>query len=501
MYLSKSKYCAGIQCPKILWLDRNKPEQRAEQDTSHMEVGNQVGDLAMEYFGEYVEVPFDREQMGNMLTTTQKLIDARTPVICEASFTYDENFCSVDILRKVDDGYEIIEVKSSSGEESDAIKETYLDDMAYQYYVLSHLGLPIKRVSLMRLNKNYVRFGELDLKELFVITDCTEIVLEKQGSIPQQIEIIKQVATAIDEPEYTLGTRCHAPYECAYKDWCWRLLPKNNVFDIRWNMRLTKKEEVYGKGLITFQQVLNSDTHLTPKQLLQVKTAVEDLPPHIEVAGIREFLEGLTYPLYHLDFETIQPAVPLWDNTKTYQQIPFQYSIHIQEAPLREPTHREFLAKEGVDPRRLLAVRLCADIPGDVCVLAYNAGFEKGRIRELANIFPDLESHLMEIHGNIQDLALPFSKGYYYCKEMGGSYSIKSVLPALCGDDPELDYHQLDLIHHGSEAMAAFLDLHKQAPEDIERIRAALLAYCRLDTLAMVKVLGKLYDVVNKNQI
>ena len=180
---------------------------------------------------------------------------------------------------------------------------------------------------------------------------------------------------------------------------------------------------------------------LTDKQLRQVITATQDLPPHIDKNEIRKFLAGVTYPLYHLDFETFQQPIPLWDNVSPYMQIPFQYSLHIQANAGGGTVHREFLGKEGADPRREFAERLCADIPVGACVMAYNMSFEQSRIKELAKLFPDLDKHLMALHDNMIDLAAPFRSGAYYCRAMGGSYSIKAVLPALCPDDPELDYY------------------------------------------------------------
>lgn len=176
-------------------------------------------------------------------------------------------------------------------------------------------------------------------------------------------------------------------------------------------------------------------------------------------------------------------------------QVPFQYSLHIQNEKGGDLEHREFLGEAGADPRRALAEQLCRDIPKDVCTLAYNMSFEKTRIKELANQFPDLADHLMNIHDNIKDLMLPFQNHYYYSEALEGSYSIKKVLPALCPNDPELDYHALEGIHNGGEAMQAYPDLVNHTPEEQAIIRKNLLAYCRLDTLAMVKVLEKLYDM------
>jgi hypothetical protein len=175
-------------------------------------------------------------------------------------------------------------------------------------------------------------------------------------------------------------------------------------------------------------------------------------------------------------------------------QTPFQYSLHIQkENGCLE--HREFLAEEGIDPRRSLAERICADIPQTACVLVYNKVYEKGRLKELAERFDDLSKHLMNIHNNIKDLMQPFQSRAYYCRELGGSYSIKQVLPALCPNDPELDYHALDLVHNGDEAMTIYKELPGKSPQEKKRIRNALLAYCRLDTLAMVRVLEKLREI------
>lgn len=498
MYLSKTKYSRGMLCPKILWLDRNMPEQKAEQDDTRMLIGNMVGDLAMGYFGDYTEVPFNRKNMRGMLNETRRLINIGIEVIAEASFTYNGNFCSVDILRKVDGGCEIIEVKSTSGTAyttPENIKNTYGPDLAYQYYVLTNCGLNVTKVNLMQLNKKYIRHGELDLQRLFVMTDCTDLVLASQDVIEKNIAAIKSIAALKGEPEMQIRSGCK---NCAYGGWCLRDLPENNVFDIGWGMRGDKKNKIYQRGLVSFQDVLDSTAGLSEKQLLQVETVVNNLPPHIEPHSIRQFLNGLTYPLYHLDFETYQQVVPLWDGVKPYQQIPFQYSLHIQNTPGAEPTHKEFLGKEGADPRRELAERLCTDIPQHACVMAYNKSFEQTCMKALAQLYPDLAEHLIDIGDNMIDLMEPFQRGYYYRREMGRGYSIKVVLPALCGDDPALDHHALELIHDGTEAMKTFANLHEKSPAEIAETRAALLAYCKLDTLAMVKILEKLYGAAGE---
>lgn len=220
-----------------------------------------------------------------------------------------------------------------------------------------------------------------------------------------------------------------------------------------------------------------------------------DYPPYIDVDSIRGFMKNLSYPLYFLDFESFQPAILLFDNSRPYEQIVFQYSLHYVEHEGGELKHTEFLAYPGSDPRRALAEQLCADIPLDVCTTAYNMGFEKGRIRGLAELYPDLREHLMNIHDHIQDLMIPFQKKWYYCCAMQGSYSIKYVLPALFPDDPTLDYHNLDGVHNGGEASEMFAKMATMQPKELETARGQLLKYCGLDTFAMVKVWEKLKEI------
>ena len=187
--------------------------------------------------------------------------------------------------------------------------------------------------------------------------------------------------------------------------------------------------------------------------------------------------------------------IPLYDNISPYEKIPFQYSLHYLITKEGELKHKDFLAIPNTDPRRLLAERLVKDIPKDVCVLAYNMMFEKMVIRMLASLYPDLSMHLMNIHDNMKDLMIPFKNRKYYTKEMRGSYSIKYVLPALFPDDDELNYHNLDMIHNGSEAMNAYVNISKLSKEEQEQVRNNLLKYCELDTYAMVKIWEKLKEI------
>lgn len=296
-----------------------------------------------------------------------------------------------------------------------------------------------------------------------------------------------------EEPTDDIGEHCFSPYTCGFFGYCSRHLPTPNIFDVA-GARVSTKFKCYRQGIVSFED-LNKCSLLSDTQYKQVEHELFDYPLYIDKESIRGFMKTVSYPLYFLDFESFQPAIPLYDNSHPYEQIVFQYSLHYIEHEGGELKHKEFLAYPGEDPRRRLAEQLCTDIPLDVCTTAYNMGFEKGRIRGLAEIYPDLSEHLMNIHDNIVDLMVPFRKKWYYRKEMQGSYSIKYVLPALFPDDPTLDYHNLEGVHNGGEASDAFAKMADMTKEEIEATREHLLKYCRLDTFAMVKIWEKLKEI------
>jgi hypothetical protein len=287
------------------------------------------------------------------------------------------------------------------------------------------------------------------------------------------------------EPICDIGNHCVKPYECPFFAYCTRNLPKNNVFDIR-RMSHKKKFELYHSGNYTYEDLLKLDIDAKAKQ--QIEFELYDKKDYIDKNKIRDFMQTLRYPLYFLDFETYQQSIPKYDYVKPYMQIPFQYSLHYIESENGTLCHKEFLAESDIDPRRALAEQLVQDIPLDVCTVAYNMMFEKMVIKNLAFLYPDLRSHLMNIYDNMKDLMIPFKDRYYYTKDMHGSYSIKYVLPALFPDNPKLNYHNLDMVHNGSEAMNSYATLGILSKEKQEKLRYNLLRYCELDTYAMVMI-------------
>lgn len=257
-------------------------------------------------------------------------------------------------------------------------------------------------------------------------------------------------------------------------------------------MYKTEKFALYNNGIVSYNDLEKEDIKEKFKEQINIELSNEKI---IKKTEIQEFLNTLTYPIYFLDFETFQQAIPQYDGIRPYMRIPFQYSLHYIEKENGELKHTEYLAPSGIEPRRELAEHLVKDIPENVCVVAYNMSFEKSVIRELAEQFEDLSNKLMNIHDNIKDLMIPFQKRWYYTKKMEGSYSIKYVLPALFPNEPDLDYHNLPVVHNGDEASSVFGALGGKTKEEQEIIRDGLLKYCKLDTLAMVKVWGKLKEV------
>ena len=507
--LSKSKYCGLWQCPKIAWLRKYKPEEAFinEAILERMRTGNEVGDLAMGLFGDFVEVTAykgDKIDIPTMIGRTEAEMVKGTDIICEASFSYNGLYCAVDILKKERGGWAIYEVKSSTKHQKpdgswDDDKKIYIADVSYQKYVLEHCGVNVTGTYLVCLNGDYVFNGVLELSELFFVSNVANEVEIEIKNIEGNLKIAERVLLSPDEPDIDLNENCNNPYTCAFWPYCAKHLPEQSVFKI-YRLTFKKKIEYYRKGWITYRELLDNAPIKNEKQLRQIEYGIEEKGTYVDRDGIADFLRNLSYPLYFLDFETMQPAIPRFIGTRPYTQITFQYSLHYIEFEGGELKHKEFLAESGTDPRRALVEQLCKDIPKDVCVTAYNKAFECTRIKELAAVFQDLSEHLLNIRDNIVDLLVPFQSGYYYNRAMGGSFSIKSVLPAIFPNDPSLDYHNLEGVHNGGEAMSIFPRIASMPPEEQATARRNLLKYCELDTYAMVKVWEELCRVGRKVQ-
>lgn len=493
MNFSKSKYTALVQCDKTVWLGKHKPEA-AVFDTgtlSRMAAGNDFGDLAMRLFGDFVETTaYDGEKLdlAAMIAATNRYLAEGREVICEAAFSHDGLYCAVDILKKTQGGYAIYEVKSSTHPN----RPQYAVDIAYQRFVLEKCGVPVTGTFVVTPNPDYELRGELDITALCKITDISESVEKELALVADNLKRAESVLSEPDEPKRALSPRCFTPYTCAYWKYCSAHLPTPSVLDL-YRLGTEEKFTLLNKGIVTMRDAYDSGVAADNKiRRMQVEHQVFQRGTVCDKTQLRAFLDTLWYPLYFLDFETYRPLVPQYEGDSPNTQIPFQYSLHYIEREGGEVGHTEFLGEPTADPREAIAKSLAERIPTDACVLAYNMSFEKGVLTDLAKRYAHFSDTLTAIAENARDLIVPFRSGACYNRAMGGSFSIKSVLPALFPGDSELDYTALDGVHNGEDAMTVFAMTALMPSKEREQARRALLDYCRLDTLAMVKIWQRL---------
>lgn len=487
MRLSKSQFIRGLQCPKSLWLYKYQSELRQEPDESQQalfEAGTNVGLLAQQLFPGGEEIIFDYKKISDNVRRTQKLIQDGVTTIYEATFVYDDVLIMADIFHKGADGWELYEVKSST-----KAKDVHENDVAIQYYVLSGAGLDMSKAALVHINNQYVREGDLDVRGLFTIVDLTESASDKQHFVKTELQRIKTLVNpGTLVPKIDIGQHCSDPYDCDFCNHCWNHIPEKSVFTLN-RLRNDRKFEIYKRGIISFDQIPD-DYPLTSGQRIQVEAELNETE-YINKKFIREFIESIVEPTGFLDFETFMQPVPNFDGQRPYQQIPFQYSLHIQQNGKLD--HYEFLAEAGRDPRFDFTRRLIDDTESCQMIVVYNQTFENRILAELANMYPRLEQQISTISDRIVDLMALFQSKSYYVRAMDGSYSIKKVLPALV---PKLSYDAFD-IADGGMAMQAYAGLQNEEDHGkIAKVRNDLLRYCELDTLAMVEIMKKLQFVV-----
>ena len=492
--LSKSTFMKGCQCPKALWLYKHKPELKtevSEQQQAIFDQGTSVGKLAEQLFPDGVDArPENTFAYQQSVVDTQKYILEGHKVIYEAAFQYDQVLAALDILVCNRGKWKAYEVKSST-----SVSDAILQDAALQYYVITQSGLPLVDFSIVYINNEYVREGDLDVQKLFVIESVLEKILELQPMIAAKIPELKRVAMLVKEPKRDIGPHCSDPYGCDFMEHCWQHIPEDSVFDLRGHGSGSKAFELYEQGILLLNDIPD-DFKLNISQQIQV-SAHKSKQPVINRDALGEFLDQLEYPLYFMDFETFQSAVPEYDGTRPYQQIPFQFSVHRLDTLGAELVHFEWLGESGSDSRKDFIENLL-DVMGKTgSVVTYNSSFEKVRLSEMAIQFPQNAKKIEALQERIIDLMNPFRSKHYYLPIMKGSYSIKQVLPALV---PELSYNDLEI---GNGGLASSSYYQMQFEKDIvvfEKTREALLRYCELDTLAMVEILNKINQIL-KNSI
>ncbi|MDZ7938015.1 MAG: DUF2779 domain-containing protein [Rhodoferax sp.] len=475
------------QCSKRLWLEIHRPELRADSSgaETRFQVGYEAGEVARQLYdpsGQGALIDIDADGFNQAFVRSASLLQTSQPIF-EAAFSAGGALAFADVMFPEPGTtplrWRMVEVKSST-----RVKDYHRDDVAVQSYVALAAGIPVSSIAVACIDSSWVYPGGGNYVGLLQEHDLTAEAKSRQEEVQTWIAQAQEIAAQDQEPPISIGTHCDEPFECGFYTYCSRneSQPEYPVF---WLPHISGKliRELAEEGVNDMRNVPNA---LLNERQLRVKHHTLAGTVYFDATGAAQDLSEFPLPVQFLDFETIQFAVPIWAGTRPYQQIPFQYSLHtLTESG--ELQHYEFLGLDGGDPSLKLALALiagCGTHPWPI--FAYNAGFEKSRIRELAERFPEHAAALHAINARIVDL-LPIARTRYYNPNQHGSWSIKAVLPAAV---PDLRYSDLEGVQDGGMAMEAFLEaLHPETtPELKQTLQQQLLAYCKLDTYAMVRL-------------
>jgi hypothetical protein len=487
LFISKSKYLSGIQCPKLLWFMYNAKDQIPEPDDGTRAIfdqGTLVGQYAKQLFPDGMEIKAEHNELEKTLEESLRALQFRKPLF-EAGFRYKDAFARADVLNPIEkDNWDIVEVKSST-----EVKDINLNDVALQRYVYEGAGLKIRKCWIYYINNQYVRKGDVEPVKLFSKEEITKEVDKLLPSVEKNLRKMVDTIQLAQYPKINIGPQCNDPYECPLINNCWSFLPKHNVFTLT---RIGKKGfELLEDGISDIKDIPKS-YRLTDKQQIQVES-IRSQKAIINNQGIQEFFKKLEYPLYFLDFETFMTAIPMYDNVRPYQSIPFQYSLHIQKTKDEKLGHYSFLADGKKDPRPEILIRLKKLLGDSGSIIAYNAGFEKGKLADASAAFSEYRDWFEGIQNRIVDLLSPFRSFDYYHPEQRGTASIKAVLPVLTGKS----YEGMEIAEGGTASIEYLrVTFNDVAEKDRQHVREQLEKYCALDTLAMVWIVEKLRGLV-----
>lgn len=481
--LSKSKLLSFRQCPRRLWLEIHQPEARADSAATlaSYATGHHVGDVARQIYdpqrcGQLIDP--QAEGFDAAFARTQVLLRSGQPIF-EAGFRAEGALAFADVLLPVGKKkWRMVEVKSST-----SVKDYYRDDAAVQSFVARACGVPLQSIALAHIDSSWTYPGNGNYQGLLVEKDLTDDAFARADEVRGWIADAQTIAARKRAPRTTTGDQCWAPYECGFIAHCQSQEPQVE-HPVHWLPRPSGALKAHIEKHGTRELCDVPDDLLNPAQQ-RVKAATLSGQPVFSQRAAAQALAAHPLPGYFLDFETIQFAVPIWKGTRPYQQIPFQFSVH-RLARTGRATHQAFLDLTGDNPARAFAQALIAACGERGPVFVYNAAFETTRIRELAERHPRLAPALHAINARVVDL-LPVARQHYYHPRQQGSWSIKAVLPALC---PDLSYDDLDGVQDGGAAQQAYLEAIAPATSAARKaaLQRQLLAYCHLDTWAMVRL-------------
>ena len=486
-FISKTKYLEGLKCYKLLWYEYNRKEDLPEIDAATqaiMDQGKAVGEIAKKLFPGGITLLRDYipEKQAEKSLEAAKL---RKPLF-EAGFVHKQAYALVDVLNPVEkNAWDLIEVKSSTG-----IKDEYYSDVAFQKYTYEGAGLNIRKCYLMYINNQYVRKDKIELKKLFATEDitkqCDGLIPEIEQNMADMLEIIRKK----DIPQVKVGPHCDTPYPCPLEDICWGFLPvKDDVFCLYSGKK--KAYELMEQGILCITDIKES-VSLSYKQSIQI-ACHKNGTPHVDKKAIRGFLEALQYPLYFLDFETINPAIPIYDNSRPFEVIPFQYSLYIIRDKNTKPECHSYLAPGENDPRPEILKQLKTLLGNSGSIIAYNSTFEKTTMRHASEAYPKYQSWVAGLEDRIVDLLAPFRGFLYYHPDQAGSASLKAVLPVITNSN----YDNMEIADGGMASTEYYRVTFTENIDATERQRVykALEKYCDLDTRAMIEILEELEKI------
>lgn len=490
MKLSKTNFLICLDCAKNAWLKIHKPEIYKQKALSSFELniidtGNQIDELARGLFlgGVLVESRDDTQ-------LTKKLMEEKTPVIYQPVFETEKYLAVSDIFVFNSDTnvYDLYEVKSSTVSEENGGRKTedYLIDMAFQKNVLNDLGIELGTLNLIRLNKKYVRLGDINLQELFFVEDLTDQVNKKLEEIKQKMEGAYELLAGENEPKghcdcILKGKNSH----CTTAWYSNSDLPEYSVYSIA---RIHKKKlaELVDSHIFNIYD-MPDDFPLSDNQKRQVETAKSG-KEYIDKDGISEFLGVMKYPLAFLDYETYPSAIPKYNRYSPYQQIPFQFSLHVIDSHESELEHYDFIYTDQDCPDEYFAKALKKYLPEKGSVVVWNQKFEQGINKQLGERLSEYKDFMQNVNNRVIDLIVPFfgKTTMYDHPEFKGSASIKYVLPALV---PNLSYKNMHIQEGGAASDTWNRIILGEYSEDEKNMKVqALKDYCHLDTLAMVEI-------------
>jgi hypothetical protein len=473
--LTKTTYLTYVQCLKAYWLGEHQPALAAPPDPMaqrRLRAGQAVDILARQQFPDGVLIPY-RPQPQEMARLTAEALAGGAETLFQATFAAADLLVKVDILTKTANGWHLIEVKSTTSYEA----AKHLPDVAFQVYVLEQAGYPVSQASLLHLNKA-CRFP--NLADLFTLTDVTTDVLTVLPDVVTAVTDMRTLQAQPEIPDTSIGRHCPHPYPCAFYDHCWGEIDGLTIYDIP-RLNATKEQALQEAGALLLADIL-PDFPLTAAQRTLVDFIVGE-QINIDWAAIQQALDGLHYPLYFFDFETIDHAIPVYDGCAPYQQAPFQYSLHVLEDDGRLH-HYDYLHTTPDDPRPALAAALLDHIGPTGHIIVYHAPFERTILRQLAEAFPAQADRLLDMAGRLWDQLDIFRK-HYRDYRFGKSNSLKSVLPVVV---PALSYKALD-VQNGTQAQVVWAAMIAEGDTAVKaQLIDQLRAYCRLDTLAMVEI-------------